>query len=180
MGYLIRLDRLPYYLEDERWTRDGFASNFPADLGRPPEAFPHLCFVFAPAKVLTHVGVVLRKGDANSTFTYKLPVVHVSSVGKPIPLGHVREKLHKTHRDSVDKALARGNGTLTASSNSVAPTRNPASSIPTTWSCYQACTYRFHFCVSCSTMNGYKDRRGVSISDTNTLAGTSTTPSSYN
>jgi hypothetical protein len=113
VGYAIRLDRLPYYLEDDRWARDDFTSNFPIALDRPSAAFPHLCFVFVPQGMLTHVGVVLHKGPGNSTFTYKLHVMHVSSVGQPVPLSQLRVKLHKTHHDTVDKALKRGSGTLT-------------------------------------------------------------------
>lgn len=114
VGYLIRLDSLPSFLKDDRRERDYFASNFPSVLGRPENyAFPHLCFIFAPGNVLTHVGVILRKGNSNSTFTYKLDVSHVRSVGKAIPLDEFRAKLHKTHRDSVDKGVVAGNATLT-------------------------------------------------------------------
>lgn len=113
MGYLIRLESLPYFLESERFTRDDFVSNFPTGLDRPPSAFPHLCFVFGPPGVLTHVGVVLRKGETNSTFTYKLHVMHVSSVGEQIPPEQLVRKLHNKHRESITAALHRGNGILT-------------------------------------------------------------------
>jgi hypothetical protein len=113
MGYLIHLEELPSFLRDERRERDYFSSNFPEMLGRPEHAFPHLCFVFDPSKSLTHVGVVLHKGAANSTFTYKLTVVHASPVGDPIALRQLKRKLHGTHEASIDKALEKGNGTLT-------------------------------------------------------------------
>jgi hypothetical protein len=113
MGYLIRLDSLPSFLRsDVDWGRDYFTSNFPSVMGRPEHAFPHLCFVFGPTS-LTHVGVVLRKGDSNSTFTYKLNVVHTTSVGDPLPLAELSATLHGAHRKSIDKALSAGNGTLT-------------------------------------------------------------------
>ena len=113
MGYLIHLEELPSFLRDERRARDYFTSNFPVVLGRPTHPFPHLCFVFGPSKSLTHVGVVLRKGDTNSTFTYKLNVIHSSSVGDPVAYEQLARKLHKTHRVSIDKALTKSNGTLT-------------------------------------------------------------------
>ncbi|MEV7550572.1 hypothetical protein AB0N89_13185 [Amycolatopsis sp. NPDC089917] len=113
MGYLIHLEALPDFLRGERRERDHFTSNFPLGLGRPEHGFPHLCFVFGPSKSLTHVGVVLRKGDTNSTFTYKLNVIHASSVGDPIGREDLERKLHGTHRASIVKALTQGNGTLT-------------------------------------------------------------------
>ena len=112
MGYLIRLDSLPLSIRDTRWPIDHFTSNFPEVLGRPKHAFPHLCFVFESTS-LTHVGVVLRKGDSNSSFTYKLKVSHPSSIGSPLPANDLRTKLHGSHIKSVDKALTASNGTLT-------------------------------------------------------------------
>lgn len=113
MGYLIRLAELPSFLRGARPERDYFTGNFPAELGRPTHAYPHLCFIFGSSKSLTHVGVILRKGERNSTFTYKLNVVHVSPVGEPIALEQLERELHGSHRASVNKALTRGNGTLT-------------------------------------------------------------------
>lgn len=111
MGYLIRLDSLPLFLRDTSWPIDHFTSNFPEVLGRPRHAFPHLCFIFESTS-LTHVGVVLRKGDSNSSFTYKLKVSHASSIGTPVPANDLQTILHSSHAKSVDKALTAANGTL--------------------------------------------------------------------
>lgn len=109
---MIQIDSLPRFLRDTSWQLDHFTSNFPEVLGRPKHAFPHLCFVFESMS-LTHVGVVLRKGDSNSSFTYKLKVSHASSIGIPLPVNELRAKLHGSHVKSVDKAITALNGTLT-------------------------------------------------------------------
>lgn len=113
MGYLIRLEPLPRFLRENLPGKDYFTSNFPDELGRPKAAFPHLCFVFGPGDALTHVGVVMRKGESNSDFSHKLNVKHVKSIDKPVPRADLFGKLHGKHRDSVEKCLKAGDGVLT-------------------------------------------------------------------
>ncbi|WP_433657974.1 hypothetical protein ACQPW1_39525 [Nocardia sp. CA-128927] len=120
MGYLMSIDRLPYLVRDDTSTVDSFSEPFLASLGRPPAAFPHLCYFFCEVPrqrttetKLTHVGVVFGQGPHMTPRYIRLDVNNIRALQNPITKIELRSAIRKPHSDNLAKILIKGQGVFT-------------------------------------------------------------------
>ncbi|MBB5912985.1 hypothetical protein BJY24_001852 [Nocardia transvalensis] len=119
MGYLLARNRLPFLVTSDRSDRDSYTAAFPDDLDRPPAAFPHLAFLFSKVSgrthpmMLTHVGVVFKRGHRVTDREQSLMITNVCELPKPISTSTLQRALRKPHSDTVAAAIGERDGVLT-------------------------------------------------------------------
>ncbi|WP_156959409.1 hypothetical protein [Nocardia sp. BMG51109] len=118
MGYLLARS-LPFLVTSDRSDRDSYTTAFPDDLNRPPAAFPHLAFLFSKVSrrthplMLTHVGVVSKRGHRVTDREQSLMITNVCELPKPISTSTLQGALRKLHSDAVAAAINERDGVLT-------------------------------------------------------------------
>jgi hypothetical protein len=119
MGYLLARNRLPFLVTSDQSDRDSYTTAFPDDLDRPPGAFPHLAFLFSKVSrrtypmMLTHVGVVFKRGHRVTDRDQGLMVTNVCELPTPISTSTLQGALRKPHSDTVAAAISERDGVLT-------------------------------------------------------------------